>query len=621
MKRADVPVVKRSIFSWVFADNVILQIMLVFIILVIVIARVIPLEMQKRIINEAINLRKIDLLFIYCGIYLAAVVVAGGLKFLTSYLEVLIGQRALANMRKALYHHILTLPLNFYRKTQPGMVVTSVLNELATSGTFVGQAVAAPVTNILTLLAFAVYLIWLNWLLGIVSLSIYPVVLFLLPILQKRANNANKKRVDTTRTLSNRITESITGIHEIHGNGAYEIENNKFDALVDRLYGIRVVWTLFRQLVKVVNNFFNNLSPFLIFIIGGYLAMQGRLELGALVAFLSAQEKLYNPWKEMIQFYQVYQDASITYKRTMEYFDVEPEHAIKPEGRDPYELDGSIETKDLSFVTESGIRLLSDVNLQLKPGEHLALVGFSGSGKSTLALCIGQLYKYSGGHVLIGGKEVSDLSKTDMVHNIGFVSQTPFIFNGTIEENLLYSCAAELAGNEAQKDNSLPSLDDIIAVLQQTGIFLDVLRFGLTTLLLHDEHKDLVSAIIRIRENFQEEFGEELKDYVEFYDQDQYLYFSNMAENLTFGTPNRESFREENLTQNEYFLEFLDTADLTRPLLTVGIELSKLTVDILGNLPPDEMFFEQSPIAAHELEEYKRLVDLLKTKRLHPLAN
>ena len=69
-------------------------------------------------------------------------------------------------------------------------------------------------------------------------------------------------------------------------------------------------WTLFRQLVKVVNNFFNNLSPFLIFIIGGYLAMQGRLELGALVAFLSAQEKLYNPWKELIGFYQVYQDAS-----------------------------------------------------------------------------------------------------------------------------------------------------------------------------------------------------------------------------------------------------------------------------------------------------------------------
>ena len=621
MKQADVPVVKRSIFSWVFADNIKLQILLVFIILIMVVARVIPLEMQKRIVNEAINLRKIDLLFIYCGIYLAAVIVAGGLKFLTSYLEVLIGQRALANMRKALYHHILTLPLNFYRKTQPGMVVTSVLNELANSGTFVGMAVAVPFTNILTLLAFAGYLIWLNWILGIVSLSIYPVVFFILPLLQKKVNRANKKRVDTTRIISNRITESITGIHEIHGNGAYEIENRKFDSLVDRLYGIRVSWTLFRQLVKVVNNFFNSLSPFLIFIIGGYLAMQGRLELGALVAFLSAQEKLYDPWRELIQFYQVYQDASVTYKRTMEYFDVEPEHAISPEDRSPYELDGNIQAKNLSFVTDSGIRLLNDVNLELNPGEHLALVGFSGSGKSTLALCIGQLYKYSGGHVLVGNMEVSDLTKSDMVHNIGFVSQNPFIFNGTIEENLLYSCEAELGGRATeQSDRTLPSLDDIIAVLQQTGIFLDVLRFGLNTLLLHDEHKELVSAIIRIRKNFQEEFGEELKEYVEFFDQNQYLYFSSVAENLTFGTPNRGSFREENLTQNEYFLKFLDEADLTRPLLSVGVELSRLTVDILGNLPPDEMFFEQSPIASHELDDYKRLVELLKKQKLHQLS-
>ena len=620
MKQADIPVVKRSLFSWIFADNLKLQVLLVFIILVTVFARVVPLEMQKRIVNEAINLRKIDLLFIYCGIYLAAVIVAGGLKFLISYLEVLIGQRALAKMRKELYHHILTLPLNFYRRTQPGMVISSIINELTSSGTFVGQALAAPVTNILTLLAFSGYLIWLNWILGIVSLSIYPIVLFLLPLLQKKANHANKKRVDTTRTLSSRIGESITGIHEIQGNGAYDIENRKFDTLVDRMYGIRVTWTLFRQLVKVVNNFFNNMSPFLIFIIGGYLAMQGRLELGALVAFLSAQEKLYNPWKELIDFYQIYQDAVVTYKRTMEYFDEEPEHAIKPDGRDPYELEGSVEAKDLSFITESGIRLIYDVNFRLKPGEQLALVGFSGSGKSTLALCIGQLYKYTGGHVLIGNREVADLSKTDMMHNIGFVSQAPFIFNGTIEENLLYACVAEVGEKANQKDDQLPSLDDIIAVAQQTGIFLDVLRFGLNTLLLHDEHKALVSAIIRMRENFQESFGEELKDYVEFFDQNRYLYFSNVAENLTFGTPNRDAFREENLTQNEYFLKFLNTADLTRPLLSVGVELAKLTVDILGNLPPDEMFFEQSPIGPYELDNYKRLVGLLKKQKLHQLS-
>ncbi|MGD2272582.1 MAG: ABC transporter ATP-binding protein, partial [Desulfobacterales bacterium] len=464
-------VVQKSLISWIWTSSLKLQVLLILIILVEVVSRVIPLEMQKRVINEAINLRKVDLLFMYCGIYLAAVVAAGILKYLNNIIQTVIGQRALSDMRKALYHHILTLPLNFFRKTQPGMVVSSLIAELTTSGTFVGMAIAVPVTNVLTLLAFAGYLIWLNPLLGLVSLSVYPFVLFLVPILQKRANRANKKRVDAGRSLSSKIAESITGIHEIQGNGAFHLENRKYDRLVDRLLKIRIVWTLYNQGVKTLNNFFTNLSPFLIFILGGFLAMRGQLELGALVAFLSAQEKLYNPWKELIQFYQVYQDASVRYKRTMEYYDTAPDHEIAPRDRKPYDLEANLDVRNMSFVTDTGIRLLDEINLSLKSGEHLALVGFSGSGKSTLALCIGQLYKYTGGHVQIGGKEVSDLSKKDLIQNMGFVSQSPFIFDGTIKENLLYACSAKNDENDSGRDavNSMPTLDDMIAVLHQTG--------------------------------------------------------------------------------------------------------------------------------------------------------
>jgi len=387
------------------------------------------------------------------------------------------------------------------------------------------------------------------------------------------------------------------------------------------LLKIRIVWNLYRLGVKVMNNFFTNLSPFLVFILGGYLTIKGRLELGALVAFLSAQEKLYDPWKELIVFYQLYQDASVRYKKTMEYFDVPPEHALTPEGRTPYELEGDLEVKDLSFVTEDGIRLIDRITFSLKPGEHLAVVGFSGSGKSTLAQCVGQLYKYTGGHVLIGQKEVSDLTKSDMAHNIGFIAQAPFIFDGTIEENLLYSCLSLSDGNEAEKADTMPSRDDIIEVLQQTGVFADVLRFGLNTILVHDQYKDLALVVTRVRESFQRDFGEALGDYVEFFDEEKYLYHSCISENLIFGSPNRESFADRNLPHNKYFLEFLDEADLTRLLLSLGAELSKQTVDILGNLPPDKVFFEQSPIDPEELDGYKALVERLKEKRLHQLSD
>jgi len=621
MGNVKTPVVKRSLFSWILPDNIKLQVLLLFIITITVFTRVFPLEMQKRIVNEAINLRKVDLLFLYCSLYLAAVLLGTGLKYLINVLETLISQRTLAKMRKELYHYILTLPLSFFRRTQPGMVVTSLVNELASAGDFAGSAIAVPITSVLTLLAFAGYLFWLNPLLAALSLSIYPIVFLVVPLLQKRANSANKKRVDSARDLSSKIAESISGIHEIHGNGAYRIENRKFDRLVDKLLKIRIVWNLYRFGVKVTNNFFTNLSPFLVFILGGYLAIKGRLELGALVAFLSAQEKLYDPWKELIQFYQLYQDASVGYKKTTEYFDVVSEHALSPEGRKPYELEGSLEVRDLSFVTEDGIHLIDGITLSLKPGEHLALVGFSGSGKSTLAQCIGQLYRYTGGHVLIGQKEVSDLTKSDVVHNIGFVAQAPFIFDGSIEENLLYSRSSLIENDGNGKGDTMPSLDDIIEVLQQTGIFADVLRFGLNAILVPDRHKDLVSHLIRIREKFQRDFGETLADYVEFFDEENYLHYSAISENLTFGTSNREPFADRNLPRNEYFLKFLDEADLTRPLLSLGAELSRQTVDILGNLPPDKAFFEQSPISPDELDVYKPLVERLKEKKLHQLSS
>lgn len=621
MGEKETPVVKRSLYSWVWSGNVKLQILIVVIIAITVGARLVPLEMQKRIINRAIALKQLDLLYYYCLTYLAAVVTSVGLKYVVTIIQTHIGQRVLARMRKDLYHHILTLPLNFFRKTQPGLVVSALVTEIVTAGEFAGQAIAVPLINLLTLVSFTAYLLYLNWVLALVSLAIYPAILFLVPLLQKKANKANRRRVDETRKVSNRITDTIAGIHEVHGNGSFRIENSKFDVLIDKLFRIRIVWAILQQGAKTTNNFFTSLGPFLVFLLGGYMAMQGRLELGALVAFVSAQERLYDPWKELIAFYQLYQDASVKYQKTMEYFDVESEHALEPKDREPYELTGAVEAENLSFKTSDGISLINDINLSLKPGEHLALVGFSGSGKSTLAQCLGQLYKYTGGHVYLNDKEVAELTKADIVRNMGFVSQSPFIFSGTIKENLLYSCVAVQKENNEGEPENLPTLDDIISVLQQTGVFVDVLRFGLNAILDPKKDEKMVERLIKIRNDFQEDYSEELSDFVEFFNEDRFLYFSSISDNLIFGTPKKAEFKTENLATNKYFTDFLKSADLTRPLLSMGEELVKQTVDILGNLTPDKVFFEQSPIQADELEDYKMLVERLKKKKLHEMED
>jgi ABC-type transport system involved in cytochrome bd biosynthesis fused ATPase/permease subunit len=219
----------------------------------------------------------------------------------------------------------------------------------------------------------------------------------------------------------------------------------------------------------------------------------------------------------------------------------------------------------------------------------------------------------------LDNKDVTELSKRDMIRNMGFVSQTPFIFSGTIRENLLYSCVAKEEIEETDKGKDLPSLDDMIEVLQQTGLFVDVLRFGLNAVIDQEEYQDVVEKIIRVRNNFQQNFGHVLTDYVEFYDENAYLFYSSVSENITFGSPNQENFKDENLCENRYFIDFLNRADLTTALVSLGAELSRQMVDILGNLPQEAVFFEHSPIKPDELDDFKVLVEHLKQTRLHQL--
>jgi len=605
---------QRTLFSWVLTSNIKLQGLLLAVIVVTVAIRVLPLEMQKKIINEAIGESKVNLLIMYCGYYLAAVVSASGLKFAINSLQAYIGQEALADMRKKLYAHILTLPIGFFRKASPGMIVSSLMTEVATAGDFVGQAIAVPVTNILTLLAFAGYLFYLNPLLAGLSMVLYPMALIFVPMMQKRSNAANRERVDTGRKMSTMIGETVSGIHEIHGNASFRLENDRFADITDKQFKVRLRWTMWKFAIKNSNNFFQSLGPFVLFLVGGWLAIHGRFDLGALVAFLSANEKLYDPWKELMDFYQSWQDAKVGYNRVMEYFTDDCEFTLEPaEDRPPLTLPGKIDVSDLVMEVPGGIKLLKGVSVSINPGEHLALVGFSGSGKSTLALCIGQIYKYSSGQCQLSGHEISTMAKSDLAENMGFVPQHPFIFEGTIKQNLLYSVNARLVAKGLDLAENEPSLDRLIEVSQQVGLFLDVLRFGLNTVFRKGKKEHLVQKIVAIREAYYEDQGEELKNYVEFFDEGRYLDYSSVAANIVFGSPNDEAYLPENLHENAEFRAFLQEAGLMLMLLELGRELTLQTVDILKNVPEaDESFFEQSPMLPGEFEEYSHLAERLE---------
>ncbi len=602
---------KKPLWYWALTRCRGLQALLLILIVLTIFFRVFPLEMQKRIVNDAIRFRKIDALYLYCALYLGAVVLAGIFKYAINVIQGYIGQRILYELRTGLYRHIVRLPIPFYRRTAPGMVISSVTGELASVGDFLGGAIAVPAVNVLTLLTFGVYMFTLNPLLAVLSVAIYPFEILLIPMLQKRFNRLNSERVTTTRKLSNVVGEAISGIQEIHANAGYALEARKVDRLAKTLLDLRHRMNLYRYGIKFTNNFFQSLGPFLLFLIGGYLSITGRFSLGALVAFLSAYEKLYDPWKELMEFYQGYQDARVAYRRIQEAFDVEPEFPLKPSDRAPVALQGAVTVQDLMFEVEDRVRLLDQVSLQVSPGERVALVGLSGSGKSTLAMVMAQLYRYTQGHVYVDQWELKDLTKIDVTPHLGFVSQYPFIFDGTLKENIVYGRqAALLNGNPLPGDETgEPPLEEILRTLEFVGLTEDVLRFGLNTVLDEAKEKALGERIVRLRQQFRDQWSDALQDAVEFFDAKTFLDYSSVAVNIIFGYPVDGGRPCEILPLRPRFRRFLKEVELEEPLVRLGLDVVNRTVPLLRDLRDDPFFFRQSPIALEEMDTFQEIYE------------
>lgn len=596
----------KSLMSWALGRYRGLQAGLLLAVLAAVVCRVFPVEMQKRVVNEAIALQREDDLFLYCGLYLGAVLIAAGLKFLINVLQGYIGQKILLEIRQRLFEHMLRLPLSFYRRTSAGAAVNAVSGELAVAGEFLGAAIAVPAINVLTLAAFAGYMIWLNPLLAGLALVVYPAEMVILPRLQLRLNKLNRKRVDETRRMSGVIVEAVDGMHEIHAYAAHALEAGKFEDSARAVYRLRKKMNLYNFGVKLVNNVFQKVGPFLLFLVGGWLAIRGEFSLGELVAFIGAMDNLYDPWKELMDYYQLHQDANTRYERILDSFDAPQEFRVG-EGEPVARLPGELEVRGLSFTAEGGSKILEDAAFSLKPGERAALVGFSGSGKSTLALSVGQLQKYDG-HAQLGGREIKDLSKLDMAANVAVVAQAPFIFSGTLRENLLYGVEA-MRRARPQDDIPLPSRQELLSMVRKVGLYPDTLRFGLSARLPEGAPPELQERLVAVRKALRLSFAAELDEIVETYETDHYLRHADVLRNILFCETRRKDFQLDTAAHNPAFLHFLERKGLKVLLEKLGFDLARRTVRLLGSVADDAFFFQGSPIQPDELQDYVDMLD------------
>ncbi len=604
--KAKVPVTKRSLYYWIISKHYGLQILLLAIILISIFFKVVPLELQKRIVNEAISQRDEHLLLWYCGLYLSAVLMAGLSKYLINMLQVIIGQKILIGLRTELYMHVLHLPLQRYRGLRPGSAISAITGELNAIGSFLGQALAVPLTSILTYLFVFSYMFSLSRTLTLITIAIYPFELFVIPWLQKKFNIWNQKRNTTVREMSDTVNEAINGIVEIQSYNRYQFEKNRISRIIDKLYHIIITLNLYKFGIKFSGNLFQALGPFLLFLVGGHLAINGQFSLGALVAFLSAHEKLYDPWQELRLFYQEYQNALVTYQQITRLFD--HHEALPPPVAAQVSTSAAyLELCHVYYNLPGNITLLRDVSLSIFQGEHIALIGASGCGKSTLALVLARLYQTSKGTIHLLGRDMNHCTPESISSQIAMVPQRPFIFSGTIAENIMYG----LRDSPTSDGSQLEIRARIRRIIQSIGLEKDVIWLGMSSIPPIEEARKIQKHVLKMRQIVHHELRSQFEEVVEFYDRDAFLHYATLRDNLIFGECKSGKLAIEKLPTNEKFLLLIEKNNLKNDLLGLGLALARITLETLQQTTTDESFFNSSPMAAMEVDAYTDILNHL----------
>jgi putative ABC transport system ATP-binding protein len=623
------------------------------------------LNLPKTIINHAIRedakfpqpilgieFDRIPYLMVLCAIFLLLVFVNGAFKYYINTFKGQMGERMLRRFRYQMYQRLLRFPLGYFQKMSSAQIIPMITVECEQLGGFIGDAFVLPLFQGGQLLTIIVFMFMQDYVLGAAAIALYPIQGYMIPRLQRKVNQLGKQRVRTVRQVADRVQESTAGIVEIQANDTVKLQLTDFAHILGFIYEIRFEIYRRKFFVKFLNNFIGQLTPFFFYSIGGYLVIRGNLSFGALVAVLAAYKDLASPWKELLDFYQNKENSRITYDQIVEQFQpagmadarllLEEPESIPP-------LRGDLVVANLSLAEDDRSRVVDNVSFTMPIDEHVAMIGQSDSGKNELALLLARLMQPTGGGVTIGGFALAELPVAVIGRRMGYVGATPYLFTGTLRENLLLGLRhrpirpAEYDDGiarrrqrqlmEAQRSGNIDfdlhadwidyaaagaadaeGLSRRVAeLLARLDFEEDVYGFGLRWRIDPPEYPELAERLLEARRALTQRLSDEgITKLVETYDPGRYNTNASVAENLLFGTPIGPAFDFEALADNTYVQTVLDKVGLTDDLVEAGREVATTMTEMFAGLPPGHEFFEQfSFINAHELPEFSAIVAAL----------
>lgn len=624
-------------------------------------------ELPKKIVNDAISGNSADFpitfngfefdqityLFVLCGIFLTLVLINGIFKYVLNVSRGRLGERLLRRMRYELYNRVLRFPIPHFRRVSQGELIPMITQEVEPLGGFAGDAFAQPLYQAGILVTLLMFILMQDAYLGLAAVSLFPVQAIFIPIMQRRVNALAKERVRNVRRLSDHLGETIAGITEIRANDSGHYQRARFAKRLGIIYEIRYKIFIRKFLIKFINNFLAQFTPFLFYSAGGYLAIQGELSIGALIAVVSAHKDMNAPWRELLAYYQHREDARIKYEQVIEQFDPRgllDERLQTQQDVEPFSADDQVAFRGVALSDEDGTVYLHHTNITFGLFEKVAVTGPSGGGKEEFAPLLARLFQPSNGRIYIGESDLASLPEAKLGRRFGYVGGQPYLFAGSVRDNLLLAVQhfpapqadddrrawieeAKRAGNTTDSPDtdwinyaslgitSADELSDIVrGILDNVMLANDIYEFGLRGRLDPNADASLTEQFMVARAALRDRLAEDdLAGLVEPLDPEAYNRNATVAENLLFGTPLGDEFDMNHLGDHPYVRQVLDECGMLDEFFTIGQQTAEIMLDLFADVETSNDLMEQfSSISPEDLPEFQAILSRINRSEKGP---
>jgi ABC-type multidrug transport system fused ATPase/permease subunit len=377
-------------------------------------------------------------LTIVCLIYVLLSLV----MWLGTYMETLhltyAGQGIIFKLRTQLFDHLQGLSMSFFDRNKVGKLMSRVQNDVDQLQTLMTQDIISLAANVLLLIAIAAVMMTMNLRLALIALTVVPVLALVLYIWQWYARRAFVKVRQAISVVNDNLQESISGVRVTQSMSREKENLKQFDKVNKVHLDANIEAARLQAFMMPTVTILTNIAFALVLVFGGFQIQDKLMQPGVLLAFLLYIQRFFAPVMEIIMMYTEIQRATASGARVLELLDVKSEIEDKPQAVSMPAVKGEISFRDVSFSYDPGKEILHHINLEIHQGETVAIAGRTGAGKSSLTGLIARYYDIDSGELRVDGYRVSEVTQQSLRSQIGIVPQDPFLFSGTVEDNIRY---------------------------------------------------------------------------------------------------------------------------------------------------------------------------------------